>query len=205
MAEELEFKFIRQIVHQILEQPFAHDWTLQCFGMLRTYFGDEVRLQLWDHDFQIPGSNSIHDHPWDFYSMIVSGELCNQRFVRVPEEKSSIVVPMSAGDPADYNQWLIEPGTEGKVLGHGVPVKLVPLESEYYTTGEMYDQTATELHRTDYVDGTVTLIQRERVQANDQAFSIMEAGQPWNIVQVRKAEPDEVRAFCKKALARWDG
>lgn len=181
----------KRLVHDILENWHRHDWTIQCFGMLRCYFGDEVRLQIWHHDFQIPGSNSIHDHPWDFTSLIVAGTLYNQRFA--PHDRYA----------KRYMQAVIQPGSQGEVLSEPAEIWLRPLVKEIYHEGQTYKQTATELHRTDYEDGTVTLIHRNRTATNDTARSIWEPDTDWQIVQVRDATLEEVKFFCEAALEKW--
>jgi hypothetical protein len=43
-------------VLQILANPFDYKWTIQGFGMLRTYLDSEhsERLHIWDPDIAVP-------------------------------------------------------------------------------------------------------------------------------------------------------
>ena len=79
-----DLTFLKPLVATIMQDD-RRSWTVQGFGFLRTYFGPPnapkmYRLNLWDHHFTVPNVSTIHDHPWDFTSVIVAGEFANQRY-----------------------------------------------------------------------------------------------------------------------------
>lgn len=190
---------LTSLVRGVLEDPLRYEWSLQGFGMLRTYFTDRVRLQVWDHKYEIPGNNAVHDHPWDFRSTIVAGVLRNQRFMVDHDPPHPTRRP--------YHCQRIRPGMEG--IEHGAPTvrQLWTPSLETYGVGDSYEQEAKELHRTDYDDGTVTLIVRERVVAQDLAWSCwpvdLDGDPPWVLFRVREATTDEVLDITARSLGRW--
>lgn len=42
------------MVQDVLEQPHRREWSLQGFGMLRTYLSFDMRLNIWNRQFRIP-------------------------------------------------------------------------------------------------------------------------------------------------------
>src|SRR6185503_17239495 len=89
MMPTLELEGLRRLVRDVLETPHDRIWTLQGFGMLRTYLGDDMnmRLHVWDARHAAPNVSSIHNHPWGFTSLILSGEMENVLYqTRVPQD-----------------------------------------------------------------------------------------------------------------------
>lgn len=195
-----ELQVIRCMVKDVLEHPLDHEWTLQGFGMLRTYFGgDDVRMQVWHHDFEVLGNNSVHDHPWDFTSWILVGVIVNTRFVTVHPQDRGQYTGLVKG-----SEVLIKPGTEGELLSEPKTVTLLASEPEHLEEGCSYSQQASELHRTDYLNGTVTINLRRRTRTQDVARSIHLEGEPeWKLFLPRPAHSHEVERFCTTALERW--
>lgn len=73
-------------VLDLLKHPEGLPWTIQGFGMLRLYITDDQiwRLHIWDtEEMAVEDVTRTHDHPWDFDSRILSGELRNLRFENV--------------------------------------------------------------------------------------------------------------------------
>ena len=94
---------IRASVRSILEHADAYAWSIQGFGMLRCYLTKEVRLHVWDSSFAVRCVSTIHDHPWDFTSLIVSGAVKQYRFTEVHPR---------TGAP-EYRRQVIRCGTDG--------------------------------------------------------------------------------------------
>src|SRR3954452_5652044 len=73
------------MVRSILEHPSGRRWVMQDLGLLALWLdeGREHRLHLWD-----PGDGDadplIHDHPFDFTSTVVAGEITNTRYEESP-------------------------------------------------------------------------------------------------------------------------
>lgn len=74
---------LARLVHDdVLAYSERHEWTLQGFGMLRTYLGEDRRLRLhvWDSRFRTTDVSDIHDHPWDFESLVLRGSIRDVRY-----------------------------------------------------------------------------------------------------------------------------
>lgn len=198
-------QFIRPIVRSVLENWANHRWSLQGFGMLRTYLSDMmIRLHVWDSKFAVPNVTTIHDHPWNFESHVVAGRITNTRYrarpclhteedivrqnLRPPFVKARIVCGPGAGnDPVD-------------VKARGERVWLLSTEPETYEAGCVYRQEAHEIHRTSYEDGTVTLVSRRFLPDTEHANVYFRADESWVSAEPRDATPDEVSAIIERAL-----
>lgn len=189
----------RATVVEILHNPFAHQrkWEVQGFGMLRTYFSDEVRLQIWDQRLAVFGNNAIHDHPWNFESTIMGGKIFNQRFHY--SNSFAIGSPL----PRWYKQVRIKPGSEGGPIGEPEQVLLYSDPVEVYGPGESYVQNAVELHITRYDNGTVTLLKRERLANRpDEALSIWRGPVEWTFYRPRPASGREIQIVAGDAFRK---
>lgn len=80
-----ELRFVRPLVRSVLENWANHRWSLQGFGMLRAYLSDrKLRLHVWNSKFAVPDVTTIHDHPWNFESLVVAGKITNTRYRTYP-------------------------------------------------------------------------------------------------------------------------
>jgi hypothetical protein len=70
--------------------------------------------------------------------------------------------------------------------------------SEVYDAGDSYSQRADEIHETDALDGTVTIIRRHRTGV-DTARIFWPAGQEWGDALPRPATWDELTTTLKSA------
>lgn len=180
----------------ILKDPFAGGrvWTLQGFGMLRTYLDpDEVeRLHIWDTGKANAEVSTVHNHAWDFESLIYSGRLANQRYLRD-----------AAGLPWHYA--LIKPGECGGIThAHVDPLYLSESPREYYAPGMRYRQDVVELHESLPTPGTVTVIKRtfHHDRSLDTATVAWKTGS-WVTAEPRPATDGEVMDFVLLARERW--
>ena len=73
------------LVRTILEHAADYPWRMQGVGLLALRLDDrrEHRLHVWDPDGCV-GDPPIHDHPYDFTSTVIVGELTNTRYVEDP-------------------------------------------------------------------------------------------------------------------------
>jgi hypothetical protein len=189
---------VKDDVKDILTCADEFQWQVQGFGMLRTYLngGSDIRLQIWDQRLVEWGYSPIHDHPWDFSSIIVAGTLFNQRFNRKWQAGSS--------GWKKYNEDVIVPGPDnegtesvGTCWLQGEPV-------EVYSAGDTYSQRWYELHQTRYTQSTITVIERERTRPDgDIASSIWQGPGKWVSARPRTAEPEEITAIIGDALKAW--
>lgn len=181
----------KTLVKHILRNARDYNWSLQGFGMLRLYLPDDTRLHVWDERYQVPNVSLIHDHPWDFESVIVAGELHNTRYYKGPLHQGSPMMERT-----------IRPGEGFEILAEDVSCQLVACAVETYKEGARYLQAADEIHGSSYVRGTVTLVKRRRVGA-DVAKVYYPAGEEWVSGEPRKATEKEVIDICDYAHDTW--
>lgn len=176
----------------ILDNAAKLDWSVQGFGMLRLYVRDFGRIHIWDSALRYPGVSMIHNHSWDLSSTVVIGAVHNTRYTIVdpecPDAKPYAGKRMITG----YHCSTVEE--------FAVPTFLVQRPAEHYRAGMVYAQFAHEIHRTDAVDGTVTLMSRKEDE-NGQADIFWPVGEQWGTAKPRKATDSEIVAARLKALA----
>lgn len=179
------------LVNEILAHPFDRVWTIQGFGMLRTYIDDaEVhRLHIWDVDAAVPEVSVIHDHPWDFDSHIYRGEVINQRYA----------LGGLTGDVVNVAR--IKTGEGGGVVERQPLDLLRPIPAERYYPGDRYHMDAPELHESIPSRGAVTVISRRfHTTRDDQFATVCWRSGDWVSAEPRPATRAEVAHFV--ALAR---
>lgn len=179
----------------ILHRAQQFDWTVQGFGMLRLRLSETERLQIWDKRLRTPNVSDIHAHPWDFKSVILAGHLYNERFLR-------------QGDPRFATQSClmqeIIPGELGGLTGEPWRQLLMSQGVEHYRQGDVYEQKARELHRTSFLDGTITLIHRVPAPpAFDKARVAWPVGEGWVDAKPRPATTQEVADVVFDACKTW--
>lgn len=201
------FEGFRRIVRSVLENHERYEWTLQGFGMLRTYVSRELRIHIWDHGYRVKDVTDIHDHPWHFDSVIISGTLVNTRYrvhpcthtdeqivaggLRSPFLKSTIVCGVGGGNHV------------ATVKDRGERVWLEPLAPETYKAGQHYHQDANEVHHSSFGSGTVTAVMRTFQPDTEHAHVFFKADEEWVSAEPRDAKPIEVESMVKNALANW--
>lgn len=187
---------VKPVVKAILERPAAFEWSLQGFGMLRTYIEPELRLHVWDSRFAVDGVSEIHTHPWHFHSMVVAGVVENTRFAAGPRD-----VGFMGGQGEPYMVQKLRCGPGGCTIGDPSPVVLVAAETETLEEREVYTQRADEIHRSSPHDGTVTLVQREFLDDTEHAYVYFQG--EWVTAEPREATLTEVLQITTNALERW--
>lgn len=183
--------------HHVLAHPERYDWSLQGFGMLRTYVSRELRLHIWDDRFRVKNVSDIHDHPWHFESLVLSGEIRNRRF------DDTYPTPMQ---PATHHKGLIICGSETDVKTATIErdVHLYDTGVQLIASGGLYRQKADEVHRTDFTRGTVTLIAREWTEKDpERALVYWPIGETWTPGHPRPATVTERNEICAYAREHW--
>lgn len=199
MKSRSQLRYLKPLVEQILRDPLNHSWSVQGFGMIRTYFGPanepkRLRLNLWDKRFAVPGVSTIHDHPWHFESVILAGAFVNVRyeFTRHPNEAAShIFTTIKTGEGGGMTK------TKPELC------LLTPERPEIYKPGDEYGQQAFEIHETIYSDGTVTLNERTRVGDGEHARVFWPFGTEWVDAEPRQATEEEVQLATQDSLGEW--
>ena len=173
----------------------ARSWTLQGFGMLRTYLGPSLRLHVWDPRYRVPDVTEIHDHPWHFTSLVVSGRMRNVRYQALPglvgeTEPTHVVGRIMCG---------ARPTQDDVVTGSA---RLVVLDEETYGPGRSYSMRADELHASYPDAGTITLCRRVSAEGRspDHASVCWPVGGSRVSAEPRAASPEEVQDILSLAL-----
>lgn len=192
MATDLTF--LKPLVAQIL-QAKTREWTVQGFGFLRTYFGPSAnpkkyRLNLWDSQFTAPNVSTIHDHPWDFKSIIIAGKFENQRYTMID------------GNKATHWYTTLKTGEGGGLINDVFKTAILKAKpSEHYYPGHEYEQKANEIHETKFINGSVTI--NERVGDTEQARVFWPYDTKWVDAIPRKATIEEVDLAVSKSINKW--
>lgn len=193
-----EFNAMRAFIERMLIDAALGinylDWTVQGFGMIRTCFGPhkKYRLNVWDSALTVPNVSTVHDHPWSFKSWVINGPLTNVRFVE------------DYYNGAEFDFMVIKTGEGGGPRGVKKRIRLRNLEPERYGTGEIYNQSFHEIHRSLPADGCVTLNERTRVGDSEHARVFWHAGEEWVDAMPRPATQIEVATTINNALTRWE-
>lgn len=204
------------LVRRVLENPKL-EWSYQGFGMLRHYLSKAVRLHIWDPTRAVPHVSVIHDHPWDFESLVVCGSIENTLYWRIlsaeecrdPENwegrslKSGLASAASfANGPASHLLEKIVCGPSGHALGCALPVRLTKYSSVRYRAGESYAEQREWLHESRPEPGTVTIVTRKFYQDTEHARVCYPLGTEWVSAEPRPATEEEVAHFTALALGR---
>lgn len=182
------------LVWQLLKAPHTLSWTMQGLGMLRTVVGpsERFRVNIWHHDLLVPGVSRIHDHPWDFESLVLAGEMRNYK-----------MEPCVKGAGSCYDFKCIRCGPGGGPTGNGgVGFWLAEMPVRTYGPGESYRQEAKEVHFTDFVDGTVTINDRREVSHGHSARVFYPHGSEWVDAKPRHVEAEAVPYIISLAIGR---
>lgn len=175
-------------VRNILEHPADHPWKMQNIGVLGLWLDDrrEHRLHVWDPEGAV-GAPPVHDHPFDFTSTVIVGELVNARYVEDP-------------NGIEYARHRYRPGDDDHRRTDSVRLAK---RATTLSSGDRYHQSATELHSSHQTPGTVTLIRFGPLEERELTVCL-EPGASWVPVGSRPATADEVRRITTAALARFD-
>jgi hypothetical protein len=184
------------LVRSILEQWRSYTWTVQGLGMLRTKIADVGRIHVWDSRLRVPLVSDIHSHPWDLRSLVVSGELLNQRFNAETERGAARRLP--------YTAQALQCGEGGGLLEKPYDIWLEALAPEVLFPGDTYTQAMNNLHRSLPQDGTVTLMERQESAEACHAVVCWPRGTQWVSAEPKPAETWQLQPAIDYALARWN-
>jgi hypothetical protein len=183
----MDHTFGQALVRTILEHAADYPWRLQGIGLLALRLDDrrQHRLHLWDPDSGI-GDPPIHDHPYDFTSTVVVGELINTRYVEDRSGNEYCRERYSPGDEDDRRRDAVHLAGTSTVLG----------------PGDRYRQLAGELHDSQQAPGTVTIIRCEW-HDRPELTVCLRPGAPWVSGRARPATADEIKRITGAALDRF--
>jgi hypothetical protein len=180
----LENALNKVLVRTILEHAQDYPWTMQEIGLLGLRLDDrrEYRLHVWDPG-SAPGEPPVHDHPFDFSSWIIVGEMTNTRY----EESDSGV---------EYFRTRYSRDDEDTRRTDTVLLSAV---ASTFTEGDHYSQLADELHDSRQVAGTVTIFRMAFKDVSELTVCRREES-AWSSGRSRPATGDEVKKITNKAL-----
>ncbi len=172
------------LVRSILEEPAGRPWVMQELGLLAVWLDErhEHRLHLWDPAAAI-GDPPIHDHPFDFTSTVIAGEITNTRYEESP-----------SGVEYQRERYSL-PDEQGRVVDS---VRLAG-RSTRLVAGESYRQAAHELHSGAPTPGTVTIL-RMAFRPVSVLTVCQASGSPWVSGRSRPASANEVSRLTAVAL-----
>ena len=185
----MEHGRLKALVWAILTRAEAFPWRMQDGGLLGLWLDHhrEHRLHVWAPEL-LAEDPPIHDHPFDFTSTIVVGELVNTRYIEGASGREHV--------------------RERYVLGNDQDrcVDTVRLEGAATTLGEgdSYEQLAPELHDSRQVPGTVTVLRFAGTDVSGVELTVCHRAEvSWVPGPARHARPDEVRRSVAAALAHF--
>jgi hypothetical protein len=180
MSENLS----KALVLTLLRHAEDFPWRMQDIGLMGLRLDDrrEYRLHVWDSSRYV-GEPPVHDHPYDFASTVIVGELTNVRYVEDP-----------AG--GEYVRFRYSPGAEDERQSDTVKLSATPTT---FTEGGQYAQTADQLHASLQLPGTVTAIRCTWVDAPVLTVCFRDEDS-WSSGQGRDATRAEIKSFAAKAL-----
>lgn len=185
----------RAAIHSILnETGLGREWTVQGFGMIRTYLDEKKRwrLNVWDDRLRVSDVTVIHDHPWSFTSWIFCGALRNQRY------------EFERTDRCPTHKWMrIETGEAGGPKSPVATCVLKPKGLEVYWPGDTYRQLNNEVHETIVQRGTVTLNDRSEPSEDHSARVFWRTYDKWVDAKPRPATTHEVCMAIQAAMDIW--
>ena len=172
------------LVRTILEHAEDFPWRMQDIGLLGLRLDDrrEHRLHVWGPTYSV-GEPPVHDHPYNFVSTVVVGEMTNTRYVEDP-----------AG--VEYQRVRYTPPDEDARIFDTVTLSST---ATVVRAGDEYSQDAHELHDSRQVPGTVTVLRMAFVHAAALTVCTRDDA-AWVSAQARPATPAEVKAITGAAL-----
>jgi len=191
----------RDIIN-ILTRPLDHEWSVQGLGMMRCYLPEggaytnpTQRLHIWHSSLKTFGATPMHNHPWNFYSEVMFGEVRQHRAVIVGDDSSVRAMP--------YKRQRILCGEGGGPTGEPEKVRLATKPMECYGVGATYYQDAEEIHHSYPINNTVTVISREFNEDRDHADVFIPMGAEFVSAEPRPATRAEILFITRQVLHEY--
>lgn len=195
-----ENAYLRAVTRQVLIDPHGagRQWQLQGLGMLRLYLTKSIRLHVWDNHYEVPNVSNMHDHPWDFVSHVIAGRVIQQRcrVLETPLDQHNL-----PHETFMCQKLLCGPG--GGLKDEPFEVELWRAGEEQYGPGQQYRQAHAEIHVSQPIRGTVTIVNRRVVTDGEHARVFWPKGEQWVSAEPRPATTEEVDDICEHALQAW--
>ena len=172
-------------MRHILEHAADHPWRIQDVGVLALWLDDQRRdrLHVWDLRSAI-GEPPVHDHPFDFTSTVIAGEMTNTRY-----EEDPLGV--------EYHRVRYTPPNEDDRRSDTIRLSGT---ATTFTAGDQYHQLASELHDSRQLPGTVTIIRRTFTADASELSVCNREPTAWVSGQSRPAALADVKRIVATAL-----
>lgn len=175
-------------IDEIIYHPREYSgWSLQGFGMLRLNLTKDIRLHVWSQEHQVKDVSLVHDHPWDFNSAILHGEMENRLY-------NQFAGPAS-GAPFQYATILCGPG--GGKRSENQECFLEEYHRITFKRGQTYYQESDIIHASFPKTGTVTLVERYFKPDTEHARVFWPKGEQWVSAEPRPATAAEILDICQ--------
>jgi hypothetical protein len=184
--DAMDMALNKALVRTILEHAQDYPWVMQEIGLLGLRLDDsrEYRLHVWDPSSSV-GEPPVHDHPFDFTSAIIAGEMTNTLYTESPSG-------------VEYSRVRYPPNDEDARRPDADTVRLLATVTTYGEGGQ-YSQLAHQLHDSRQSPGTVTVIRRSFREVPELTVCRLEES-PWVSGRSRPARPEEIKEITAKAL-----
>jgi len=181
----MDIDLMRALVHQILTHALDYPWRMQDIGLLGLRLDDRrrYRLHVWDPSDNL-GEPPVHDHPYDFVSTVIAGEITNTRYDQNPTGAKYSRVRYAASDENVRRTDTVRLSATSTTLREG----------------EQYAQLAGELHDSRQQPGTVTIIQCTFKDVDELTVCLRDQD-TFVSGQARPATLEEVKHITTKALS----
>ena len=175
----------KALVRTILEHAEDYPWAMQEIGLLGLRLDDrrQYRLHVWDPSSST-GEPPIHDHPYDFTSTVIVGEMTNTRY-----EEDFLGV--------EYHRVRYTLANEDDRRTDTVRLSGT---ATTHTAGGQYHQSAHELHDSRQLPGTVTIIRMTFTSDVSELTVCNREDVGWVSGQSRPAATADVKRITATAL-----
>lgn len=184
-----------ELTRHILSHPFFLCWEIQGLGVMRARLSKDLRLHVWHSDLKTVHTSDKHNHPWWLESYVVAG--------RIEEKVYGTIWNLDRSYGDLHTARKIVTGV-GDPVEEDCKVFLPSCEERLHFAGFSYVLSPIWIHRTHFVDGTVTLCRSfDRVE-DGTAYVFWPADQEFQSAAPRPATSLEIKKYTTLALSNFN-
>lgn len=198
----INVRILQVTTRKVLLENMKHTdrWSTQGLGMMRLYLDDahKFRLHIWDESLAAEGATQLHTHPWGFKSTVVCGMIKDYTYYCNGTDR-----PDEATLEDVYTRHKIRCGEGGGLTGDTRDVVLKHWTGDsptVYVESSSYVHGASDIHYTEYQDGTVTLIERFFGEDTEHAYVYERRGKEFGSAEPRQATRREIDRVVENAV-----